>query len=103
MPGARRLSRGPNELCVSAPDDLQNLTGPALPDAGIRGLDIEPEQRFRVGGPDVEPPVRVLDREPVGAVLRAAGERSGQLLQLPRRVGDLRVDLARVPVAAERL
>src|SRR5688572_22285622 len=45
-----------------APDDRQDVAGLATAQLLLRGLDVQPEQRLGVGGPDVEPPVGMLDR-----------------------------------------
>ena len=66
-------------------------------------LEVEAQQRLGVGGPDVEVPVGVVDRDPVEAGQLAVGVALGDLLHLRRRVGDLGVDLAGDEVARAEL
>src|SRR5689334_8977182 len=62
------------------------------------GLQVEPQQRFRIGRPDIEMPVRVLDRDPVQLVLMPVGVAGRDLAELGRdhlHALKLGVDLAR--------
>ena len=63
--------------------------------AGGQRLEVEAQQRLGVGGPDVEVPVRVVDRDPVEAgQLGPVGEALLDLRHLRRLIADLGVDLA---------
>ena len=53
------------------------MSGAAGP---VRGLHIEPHERLGIGGPDVEPPVPEVDRQPVQAGLFGVGVLTGKLL-----------------------
>src|SRR6058998_3828934 len=83
-------------------DQSEDLGGLFLEQVLAASLDIQPQQRLRIRRAQVEPPVVVLDRQAVQAIL--ASSRKGRRHPLDHRmlVGDLGVDLTRVRVAAVR-
>ena len=93
-----RLLRGQGHARISA----QDLVAAALHVlAGDERLEVEPQQRLGVGGPHVEVPLGVVDRDPVEVGDLAVGAVAlDDLLHLRRRVVDLGVDLAGDEVAS---
>src|SRR4051812_42194309 len=79
----------------SGTDEIEHLVPPPL-HVLLRddGLEVQPQERLGVGGPDVEVPVLVVDGDPVEAVEFAVRGPIGDLGHLRVLVGDLRVDLA---------
>src|SRR5258708_39806377 len=58
----------------SAADDGQDLVPPRLAGSRIARFDVQAEERFRVRGAETEPPVVVVDEQPVGMVVLPVGE-----------------------------
>ena len=68
-----------------------------------RGFQVQPQQRLRVRGAEVEPPLPHVERPAVQVVGRRVREGAGDPLDHGLGVIDLGVDLARRRVALERL
>src|SRR5260221_2438812 len=86
----------------SAADDRQDLVAPSLADGRIARLDVEAQEGFRVGRAKAEPPVVIVDEQPVGVVVLPVGECLLDPLHRAFLVGNLGVDLTGVPVPSER-
>src|SRR5262249_22470189 len=101
--GSRAARRRPSSLIsLSAADQREDLRGLLLQQLRRVGLHVQPQERLRVRGPDVAPPVVELYRQPVESVLASVAQDLGDLIDLRGLVRDPRVDLARVRVALER-
>src|SRR3954447_11314004 len=84
----------------SRADQLEHLVAATLHVlARDEALEVEPQQRLGVRGPDVEVPVGVVDRDAVQAGALPVAVAPGQLLHPGVRVGHLGVDLSRDEVA----
>src|SRR5436305_150670 len=77
---ARTSSRRASSATSRSSDQGQDLVGGPAAGLGVGGLEVEPQQRFGVRRPHVEPEVAAVDRQAVERVLGGIGVGPGHLL-----------------------